>query len=41
MGDEEVNEQLPPSNDRPDTMSALEREVFADAIRDEWDQAAK
>lgn len=27
-----------PSNDNLETMSAMEREVFADSIRDEWDQ---
>ncbi|MBV8649761.1 hypothetical protein [Paludibacterium sp.] len=29
---------LAPSKDNLDLMSAMEREAFADSIRDEWDQ---
>lgn len=38
MDEEDFKEPIAPSKDNLDTMSAMEREVFADSIRDEWDQ---
>ena len=39
MDEQDFDEPLSaPSKDNLDTMSAMEREAFADSIRDEWDQ---
>lgn len=38
MDEQDFSEPAAPSKDNLDTMSAMEREVFADSIRDEWDQ---
>lgn len=39
MDEQEFDESmLAPPRDNLDTMSAMERESFADSIRDEWDQ---
>ena len=38
MDDDELDSFTSPSSDNLETMSATEREAFADAMRDEWDQ---
>lgn len=38
MEDEELDPPEIPSTDARETMSAMEKEVFADALRDVWDQ---
>jgi hypothetical protein len=35
---EEFSAYTAPSHDNLETMSAMERETFADSMRDEWDQ---
>lgn len=38
MDEQDFNAPVTPSTDNLDTMSAMEREVFADSIRDVWDE---
>ena len=38
MDEQDFDVPVTPSKDNLDTMSAMEREVFADTLRDEWDQ---
>jgi len=38
MDEQDFDSPVAPSKDNLDTMSAMEREVFADTLRDEWDQ---
>lgn len=38
MDEDDTSVQLPPSKDNLEPMTAMEREAFADSIRDVWDQ---
>ena len=38
MDEEDFSPDVPAFKDNPDTMSAMDREAFANSMRDEWEQ---